>query len=59
MFAQQRRMNQPSESIEVLAVRLAEQAIAEYEMREGEIYQLVVDQVERARLKSRSPAAAT
>jgi transcriptional regulator with GAF, ATPase, and Fis domain len=48
MFAQQRRMNQPSESIEVLAVRLAEQAIAEYEMREGEIYQLVVDQVERA-----------
>jgi Nif-specific regulatory protein len=48
MFAQQRRMNQPSESIETLAVRLAETAIAEYELREGEIYQLVVDQIERA-----------
>jgi len=48
MFAQQRRMNQPSESIETLAVRLAESSIAEYEMREGEIYQLVTDQVERA-----------
>ncbi|HEX8521829.1 MAG TPA: sigma 54-interacting transcriptional regulator [Tepidisphaeraceae bacterium] len=48
MFAQQRRMNQSSESIEQLSRRLAEQAVADYEMREGEIYQLVVDQVEHA-----------
>ena len=48
MFAQQRRMNQSSESIEQLTKRLAEQAIGDYELREGEIYQLVVDQVEHA-----------
>jgi Nif-specific regulatory protein len=48
MFAQQRRMNQSSESIEQLTKRLAEQAMVDYELREGEIYQLVVDQVEYA-----------
>jgi Nif-specific regulatory protein len=48
MFAQQRRSSQSSESIETLAKRLAEQSIADYEMREGEIYQIVVDQVEHA-----------
>lgn len=48
MFAAQRRTNQPSETIEQLTGRLADQAIADYEMREGEIYQLVIDQIEHA-----------
>jgi Nif-specific regulatory protein len=50
MFAAQRRSSQSSESIETLARRLAEQAIADYELREGEIYQLLIDQVEHALL---------
>ena len=48
MFAQQRRISQSSESIETLTRRLADQAMADYELREGEIYQLVIDQIERA-----------
>ena len=48
MFAAQRRSNQTSESIETLTKRLAEQSIADYELREGEIYSLVVDQIEKA-----------
>jgi Nif-specific regulatory protein len=48
MFAAQRRTNQASESIETLTRRLSDQAIADYELREGEIYQLVMDQIERA-----------
>ncbi len=50
MFAAQRRTNHASESIETLARRLADQAIIDYELREGEIYQLVIDQIERALL---------
>ena len=46
MFAAQRRTTQSSESIETLTRRHADQAIADYELREGEIYQLVIDQVE-------------
>jgi len=48
MFAAQRRNNQASESVETLTKRLADQAMADYEMREGEIYQLVIDQIEHA-----------
>ncbi|HWE97366.1 MAG TPA: sigma 54-interacting transcriptional regulator [Tepidisphaeraceae bacterium] len=48
MFAAQRRSNQSSESIEQLTKRLADQAVTDYEMREGEIYQLVIDQIEHA-----------
>jgi len=48
MFAAQRRTNQSSESIETLTRRLSDQAIADYELREGEIYQLVIDQIEHA-----------
>jgi Nif-specific regulatory protein len=48
MFAAQRRQNQPSESIETLTRRLADQGIADYDLREGEIYQLLIDQVEHA-----------
>jgi transcriptional regulator with PAS, ATPase and Fis domain len=48
MFAAQRRTSQSSESIETLTRRLADQAIGDYEMREGDIYKLVVDQIEAA-----------
>ncbi len=48
MFAQQRRQTQSSESIETLTRRLAEQAVADYELREGQIHQLVIDQIEAA-----------
>jgi Nif-specific regulatory protein len=48
MFAAQRRTTQSSESIETLTRRLADQALADYELREGEIYQLVIDQIEHA-----------
>ena len=48
MFAQQRRQTHSSESLESMVKRLADQAIADYEMREGHIYQLVIDQIEAA-----------
>ncbi len=48
MFAAQRRQSQSTESIETLTRRLADQAMADYELREGEIYQLVIDQIEHA-----------
>ncbi len=48
MFAAQRRTTQTSETVETLTRRLADQAIGDYEMREGEIHQLVIDQIERA-----------
>src|SRR5580692_3150277 len=48
MFAAQRRTNQASESIDSLTRRLADQAVMDYEMREGEIYQLVINQIEHA-----------
>jgi len=48
MFAAQRRTTQSSESIETLTRRLSDQAISDYELREGEIYQLVIDQIEHA-----------
>lgn len=48
MFAAQRRSDHSSESIETLARRLADQAIADYELREGEIYKLLTDQIEHA-----------
>src|SRR5829696_1133805 len=48
MFAAQRRTTQSSESIETITKRLAEQAVGDYELREGEIYQLVIDQIEHA-----------
>jgi Nif-specific regulatory protein len=48
MFAAQRRNTTASESIETLTNRLADQALGDYDMREGEIYQLVIDQIEHA-----------
>jgi Nif-specific regulatory protein len=48
MFAQQRRTSHTTESIDSLTQRLAEQSIADYELREGEIYQLVMNQIEKA-----------
>ena len=48
MFAQQRKSSKDTESTEALTKRLSDQAIGEYENREGEIYQLVIDQIEHA-----------
>jgi DNA-binding NtrC family response regulator len=48
MFAAQRRSTQASESIDTITKRLADQAISDFEMREGEIYQLLINQVEHA-----------
>src|SRR4029450_6107417 len=48
MFAAQRRTNQASESIETLTRRLSDQAMADYELREGDIYTLLLHQARRA-----------
>jgi Nif-specific regulatory protein len=52
MFAQQRKSPNGAaggaETIEALSRRISDQAIAEYESREGQIYQLVVDRIESA-----------
>lgn len=48
MFAAQRKQSGPGESLDSLVKRLAEQAIIDYETREGEIYSLVIDQIEHA-----------
>jgi Nif-specific regulatory protein len=47
-FAQQGRANLASEGIDTLTRRLAEQSINEFELREGQIYDMVVRQVEKA-----------
>ncbi len=47
MFAQQGRDKTMAESIETLARRLSEQALEEYELREGEVYDLVVGELEK------------
>ncbi|MEX0742465.1 MAG: sigma 54-interacting transcriptional regulator, partial [Phycisphaeraceae bacterium] len=47
MFAQQGRDRQRAETIESLARRLSEQAIEEYGMREGEVWELVIGEIER------------
>ena len=48
MFAQQRRSSPSTETIDQLAKRIAEQAVSEFDIREGEIYGLVIDQIEAA-----------
>jgi Nif-specific regulatory protein len=48
MFAAQRRTNQASETVETLTRRLADQAMSDYEMQEGRIYDLVINQIESA-----------
>ncbi len=47
-FSQQGRANMASEGIDALTRRLAEQSINEFELREGQIYDMVVRQVEKA-----------
>ncbi len=47
MFAHQGRNRGRAESIESLAIKLAEQAVGEYAGREGEIYDLVIGEIER------------
>ena len=48
MFAAQRRTNQASETVETLTRRLSDQAMSDYEMQEGRIYDLVINQIESA-----------
>jgi Nif-specific regulatory protein len=47
-FAQQGRANMASEGIDALTRRLADQSINEFELREGQIYDMVIRQVEKA-----------
>ncbi len=47
-FAQQGRANVASEGIDSLTRRLAEQSINEFELRDGQIYDMVIRQVEKA-----------
>jgi Nif-specific regulatory protein len=47
-FAQQGRASMASEGIDTLTRRLAEQSINEFELREGQIYDMVIRQVEKA-----------
>ena len=47
LFAQQGRDKQQAESISSLARRLSEQAVEEYAMREGEIWNLIVGEIEK------------
>ncbi|MCC6581434.1 MAG: sigma 54-interacting transcriptional regulator [Phycisphaeraceae bacterium] len=47
MFAHQGRGNTADESIEAFAGRLAEQAVRQYQTSEGQIYSLVIDEIER------------
>jgi DNA-binding NtrC family response regulator len=47
-FAQQGRSAITSEGIDMLTRRLAEQSIHEFELREGQIYDMVVRQVEKS-----------
>jgi Nif-specific regulatory protein len=46
-FLQQGRSRQQADTIESLARRLAEQALEEYGMREGDIWELVIGEVEK------------
>jgi len=47
MFLQQGRDKMQAETIESLARKLSEQAIDEYAMREGEVWELVVGEIEK------------
>ena len=56
-FSQQGRANMASEGIDALTRRLAEQSIGEFELREGQIYDMVISQV-RKKPSSKKPSAA-
>jgi DNA-binding protein Fis len=47
MFAQQTRTDSTDESIEALSITLASRAIKQYQMYDGEVYNLVISEVER------------
>ena len=47
MFAQQGRDKQQAETIESLSRRLSEQAVEEYGLRDGEVWNLVVGEIEK------------
>ena len=47
LYAQQTRSDSADESIEALSARLAEHAIKQFQMYEGEVYDMVIGEVER------------
>jgi Nif-specific regulatory protein len=47
LFAQQVRGSSTDDSVEALAGKLAQHALQQYAMREGEIYSLVINEIER------------
>jgi Nif-specific regulatory protein len=51
MFAQQMRNDPQDESMDAMAARLAAEAIKHYGLREGEVYDLVIGEVERHLLR--------
>ena len=48
LFAGQRKAGTTEESLESLSKRIAEQAVTDYEFREGEVHGIVVDAIEGA-----------
>lgn len=51
MFAQQVRERATDDTIESLAARLAQMAVSQYQMRDGEVYDLVIGEIERQLLR--------
>ncbi|MEM1099540.1 MAG: helix-turn-helix domain-containing protein [Planctomycetota bacterium] len=51
MFSQQVRGDRADESIDGQCIKLAESAIRQYQVYEGKVYSMVIDQVERHLLK--------
>ena len=47
MYAQQTRGDSRDESIESISTKLAEHAIRQYQMYDGQVYQMVIDEIER------------
>lgn len=47
MYAQQTRGDSRDESIESISAKLAEHAIRQYQMYDGQVYQMVIDEIER------------
>ncbi|MEX0654528.1 MAG: sigma 54-interacting transcriptional regulator [Phycisphaeraceae bacterium] len=47
MYAQQTRSDSSDESIEALCAKLAEQSVEQYQVQEGQVYDLLIHEVER------------
>ncbi len=51
LFGQQVRGHQSDESIEALASRIARHAVRQYQMQEGQVYDMVIGEIERQLLR--------